>query len=151
MIIIGIDPGIINFAYYVGEFDFNEGILIHREWGNISLISKSKGSSCKSTPFDKICGNLINGLEKKVFSKYTTGNEYIFLIEKQLQKKLQLIAHTIWCRHFPNCIYVNATDIKRFFDVPFGDSTHQTNKRRMVDRMKHYISPMRKENLKPKL
>ncbi|KAM9990050.1 hypothetical protein ACTFIY_006082 [Dictyostelium cf. discoideum] len=142
MIIIGIDPGIVNFAYYIGEFNFEKGILIHKEWGNVSLLSKSKSSSCKSTPFDKLCSNLIIGLEKKVFSKYTIGNDYIFLIEKQLQKKLQLIAHTIWCRHFPNCIYVNATDIKRFFDVPFGDSTHQTNKRRMVERMKHYISPM---------
>ncbi|KAM9986704.1 hypothetical protein ACTFIY_011130 [Dictyostelium cf. discoideum] len=73
-------------------------------------------------------------------TKVTPVKTKLKAYQKPIDPSETLVNATIQKTHCPYNLEPSFPQL--FFDVPFGDSTHQINKRRMVERMKHYISPM---------
>lgn len=141
MFIIGIDPGIKNFAYYIGKLDISgkdKNSLSHLKWGNISLQRGIK--KCAKVSAENLCTTIIKDFYPNHIEPIIgASKDYIIIIEKQKQPKLKLLANTLWARHFGKCIMVHAVDVKKHFNLKFGEG-HSKNKERMVDKMTPYVS-----------
>jgi len=112
--VVGIDPGYMNFAYYVGEYVPHTRELLDKKWKNKHMIATKQQYTLKRMKARYTHNKLI-------FSNENT----IVVIEKQIRLRFINIVNYL-CELMPNAIVLDTCPLKKAFKISTG--RHYTNK-----------------------